>query len=101
MKDCPVCRSSLKEVPRYGVIIDVCPDCRGVWLDKGELDKILSLARDFEGGRNDYDKPERRDDYDGHIRDDYHDRGRYYDKHEHHRKKKKGGIFDVLGDLFD
>jgi len=35
--DCPVCESPMKEVERYGVDIDICPECKGVWLDRGEI----------------------------------------------------------------
>jgi Zn-finger nucleic acid-binding protein len=38
---CPVCRTPLVAMERQGVEIDHCPNCRGVWLDRGELDKIL------------------------------------------------------------
>jgi Zn-finger nucleic acid-binding protein len=37
---CPVCRVPLTMSERQGVEIDYCPQCRGVWLDRGELDKI-------------------------------------------------------------
>lgn len=39
---CPLCDVSTKEVERRGVLIDVCPECRGVWLDRGEPDKLLA-----------------------------------------------------------
>jgi Zn-finger nucleic acid-binding protein len=38
---CPVCRVPLAMSDRQGVEIDYCPQCRGVWLDRGELDKII------------------------------------------------------------
>lgn len=38
---CPVCRTELSPAERQGVEIDSCPTCRGVWLDRGELDKII------------------------------------------------------------
>jgi Zn-finger nucleic acid-binding protein len=38
---CPVCRVPLTMSERQGVEIDYCPQCRGVWLDRGELDKII------------------------------------------------------------
>lgn len=38
---CPVCRTGLALSDRGGVEIDYCPSCRGVWLDRGELDKII------------------------------------------------------------
>ena len=38
---CPLDRSALVMSERQGIEIDYCPSCRGVWLDRGELDKIL------------------------------------------------------------
>lgn len=38
---CPVCHVGLTMSERQGVEIDYCPQCRGVWLDRGELDKIV------------------------------------------------------------
>jgi Zn-finger nucleic acid-binding protein len=110
VKDCPVCHDRLKEVPRHGVLIDVCPRCRGVWLDRGELEKLVSLAGDFEADydedahkrrhEEDYEEPRRKyedDRFEGHR---YQDRD-YPHKRDHHKKKKKYGVFDIFGDLFD
>jgi Zn-finger nucleic acid-binding protein len=41
---CPVCRTELIATDRQGVEIDYCPLCRGVWLDRGELDKIIERS---------------------------------------------------------
>ncbi|MES2242176.1 MAG: zf-TFIIB domain-containing protein [Pseudomonadota bacterium] len=42
---CPVCpEATLLMSERQGVEIDYCPQCRGVWLDRGELDKLLDLS---------------------------------------------------------
>jgi Zn-finger nucleic acid-binding protein len=41
---CPVCESNLQMTERSGVEIDYCPACRGVWLDRGELDKIIQRS---------------------------------------------------------
>ncbi|MFG0304831.1 MAG: zf-TFIIB domain-containing protein [Phycisphaerales bacterium JB040] len=42
---CPVCRTAeLKIAERQGVEIDYCPKCRGIWLDRGELDKIIDRS---------------------------------------------------------
>ena len=47
---CPACRVNLVMSERNGVEIDYCPQCRGVWLDRGELDKILDrAASEFQG----------------------------------------------------
>ena len=42
--NCPVCSVSLSITERAGIEIDYCPTCRGVWLDRGELDKIIERA---------------------------------------------------------
>lgn len=52
---CPTCGTRLIEVERADVLIDACPDCRGVWLDRGELDKILVRERQMAGGDADDD----------------------------------------------
>lgn len=87
---------------RAGVEIDYCPQCRGVWLDRGELDKILE--RD-QGGRS--VAAPRRDDHDRdrerRYDDDKYKDGRKYEERYDHRyhgrpyKKKK----TLLGEIFD
>ena len=47
---CPVDSIDLIMSERSGVEIDYCPQCRGVWLDRGELDKIIDRANDAMGG---------------------------------------------------
>lgn len=44
MLQCPICDVNLLTTDRHGVEIDYCPHCRGVWLDRGELDKIIKQA---------------------------------------------------------
>ena len=41
---CPRCQTTLCIGERKGVEIDYCPNCRGIWLDSGELDKILERS---------------------------------------------------------
>lgn len=83
---CPVCSNvELKLAERQGVEIDYCSKCRGVWLDRGELDKIIELSqRTGERGR----RPEE-------IRYDRDDRDR--DDSDQGRRRRKS----LLGDLFD
>ncbi|MDZ7378214.1 MAG: zf-TFIIB domain-containing protein [candidate division KSB1 bacterium] len=45
---CPACDVTLQLTERQGVEIDYCPQCRGVWLDRGELDKLIERAHAFE-----------------------------------------------------
>ncbi len=60
---CPVCSGEMKEVSRDGILIDTCTRCRGVWLDRGELEKLSSFVeretpRSFLGSSR---PPERRE----------------------------------------
>lgn len=41
---CPVCKTALAMSDRQGIEIDYCPNCRGIWLDRGELDKIIERS---------------------------------------------------------
>ncbi len=107
--NCPKCNVALSMTDRQGVEIDFCPQCRGIWLDRGELDKIIERAGlamapppaaapiPLSGAPPPIPTPQRdyrrRDDDDD---DDYLHRssdGSY----DPRRKKKKG----FLGELFD
>jgi Zn-finger nucleic acid-binding protein len=86
---CPTCKTiELKMADRQGVEIDYCPQCRGVWLDRGELDKIIekSAAAAFE----------RRQVYDD---DDDRYESRKYDDDRHYPKGRRRKSF--LGEMFD
>jgi Zn-finger nucleic acid-binding protein len=41
---CPACNVALVMSERQGIEIDYCPECRGIWLDRGELDKIIQRS---------------------------------------------------------
>jgi len=41
---CPVCQGSMKEINKSGILVDTCTQCRGVWLDRGELEKLASVV---------------------------------------------------------
>jgi Zn-finger nucleic acid-binding protein len=55
--NCPIDGQTLLMTERQGVEIDYCPSCRGVWLDRGELDKLVQ-AVDTDRGRNEPTKSE-------------------------------------------
>jgi uncharacterized protein len=52
MKNCPIDNAQLMEINKSGVMIDVCPECKGVWLDRGELEKILKVTKELEAEFN-------------------------------------------------
>ncbi len=97
---CPNDSTTLVMSERSGVEIDYCPECRGVWLDRGELDKILDRA-EAEVSRSAAPPPTpqapvREVQYP--PRPSYDDRDRRYDSHGGYRGKKKQ---HWLGELFD
>lgn len=95
--DCPVCKTvTLTMAERQGIEIDYCPQCRGVWLDRGELDKMIdravpeTAAPAYRPTADSYPNPappqQQPGGYDPH-----------YDRDRHYKKKKRG----FLGDIFD
>jgi len=50
---CPVCITNLNIAEKKGVEIDYCSKCRGVWIGRGELDKIIELSSSVQSYQND------------------------------------------------
>ncbi len=90
---CPIDGTQLVMTDRSGVEIDYCPQCRGVWLDRGELDKIIERGSSSSAPR---DAARFRDDDRGDSRDRDFSQG---DNHGKPYKKKRREGF--LGELFD
>lgn len=63
---CPIDDVDLKLSDREGIEVDYCPKCRGVWLDRGELDKIIerSESERSDRGNDTYRRDNRREDRD-------------------------------------
>lgn len=89
---CPNCNETLVMADRNGVEIDYCPKCRGVWLDRGELDKILERSADHYANRDNY-----REDYyqDDHKPDSYKSDNYKYPQRPYKKRKS------FFGDFFD
>lgn len=83
--NCPIDQTPLQMTDRSGIEIDYCPTCRGIWLDRGELDKLIERA---EGSRP--AEPQQP------SRPDYRMESQAYGGH-HGPKKRKS----MLGELFD
>lgn len=105
---CPVCHEvRMKEIEKDGVLIDVCPDCKGVWLDRDELDKLLEGIREIRPAFNEWSDSRTYKDDDDRRRSDRSDGKPYNDaynprtKQDYHKPKKKKSVLDVFGDLFD
>lgn len=88
---CPLDQSVLEISTRHDIEIDYCPTCRGVWLDRGELDKIIERSeRNMSQDAPSHNQP---------IRDDSSYRNDQMGHGEGYHKKKKKESF--IGDLFD
>ena len=98
---CPVCKDvTLLMSEKKGVEIDYCPECRGIWLDRGELEKLIekeekfveeeySRRRDYE--RKEYDK----DNYDRRVNDK-----KDYDRREYESKDSYCFMSHMITTLF-
>lgn len=110
---CPNCQETLVMTERKGVEIDYCPSCRGIWLDKGELDKIIEKSAaaekeaydDLEKKRkkrdndddDDDNKKRRKRDLDNDDDDDE-DEGGFFNRNRKNDRGRDGGF---LSNLFD
>lgn len=92
---CPICNSiDLIIAERQGVEIDYCPKCRGVWLDRGEIDKIIERSYATTATRS---QPEQNNFYAGHRSPN---ETRHHEGHgnihngRHHKKSWVSELFD-------
>ncbi|WP_225902681.1 zf-TFIIB domain-containing protein [Pseudanabaena sp. PCC 6802] len=95
MRICPICIIELVPADRQGIELDYCPQCRGIWLDRGELEKLIDQSitryRDVSYGERSRNRDRYRDDY----REDYREEhsGGHHDRYreEHHDSGHRGG----------
>ncbi|MEW6633320.1 MAG: zf-TFIIB domain-containing protein [Pseudomonadota bacterium] len=95
---CPNDNGSMQTVQRSGVEFDICPTCRGVWLDRGELEKLLAVARQHDDA--DPVRDRERPSESGHTyRQPARSEGRRGwddDDDDYRRKKRRSSIFDIF-----
>ncbi len=82
---CPICTVDLVMSEKQGIEIDYCPKCRGVWLDRGELDKIIERSVDVPA----HDFHEKRAGRSGHGQ---------YPQGDYHKKRRKKSFLEELFD---
>jgi Zn-finger nucleic acid-binding protein len=106
---CPKCQGPMRNYERSGVTVDQCADCRGIFLDRGELERLVDAEQSWQSSDarpRDYDRDRGRDreipfpnPFGGRDRydddDDDDDHRRYG---EGHRKRRKKSFFDELFD---
>ena len=83
---CPNCNETLLISDKSGIEIDYCPSCRGIWLDRGELDKIIDRSAEHYSNKENYGR-------------DYNSPGNRYDNDDRRYPHKKRKSF--LGEIFD
>jgi uncharacterized protein len=99
---CPKCMGQMRQYERSGVTVDQCTECRGIFLDRGELERLVDAETSWHGGgqprqpaqppAQPYAQPQQYRDYDS---DEY----PTYGHRQHYGKRKKGRGF--LEELFD
>ncbi len=97
---CPVCNVALVMSERQGVEIDYCPECRGIWLDRGELDKIVEKSESIHQSSRPLasEKPMTDNYTEEHKHSSYGEKNHEYSEGGTFKKKKRESF---LGDLFD
>ena len=102
---CPVCKTTdLLMTERRSIEIDYCPVCRGIWLDRGELDKLIAQEAGSDDVQTNANARTSRDSYPDRDRDrerhrDHaYDNNRTYDNHrtDYRGHKKKRSLFDMF-----
>lgn len=94
---CPNCQTGMNEVSRNNVLIDVCPKCRGVWLDGGEMEKLLGQVRSAE-----VEYMREVDHYREHPNQPYQPRSAYdTDDDSYYKQRRKKSTLGRIFDIFD
>ena len=108
---CPVCDERLVEVRKGGILVDLCPSCKGAWVERVELEKAFAIlsgeapgaARAAEGAGDGIDEDRQRQQRRSRdVRDDDDDDDEHYDgrSDKYGRKRKRGGFLDSISDMF-
>jgi uncharacterized protein len=85
---CPKCHAEMRTYERNGIHVDQCTECRGLFLDRGELEHLVQAEGSFYGRE---EQPRETREHHDHDRDSYHSHGKPY------KKRKK----NFLEELFD
>ncbi len=94
----PIDGAPMKQVHRYGIEIDVCPTTGGIWLDKGELEKLMALLK--EEAQNDHPGDYRERPKAHYPGNRHHDDDDDHYERDHGRYSKKSKMSRII-DIFD
>lgn len=100
---CPLCSIDLSMAERQGVEIDYCPKCRGIWLDRGEIDTLIERSKTSEYGtfssQSTYEDSRKRS-WDEDHRKGHHEEKRHDDYLKDKGRKRKS-LFEEIFDFGD
>ncbi|WP_034593699.1 TFIIB-type zinc ribbon-containing protein [Hamadaea tsunoensis] len=109
---CPKCLGQMRSYERSGVVVDQCGECRGIFLDRGELERLVDAENSHyrQAGPPQYEQPrheqpkydQRRDQHEQRYEQPRYEQSKYeqpkYDQHQYSHKKKKSSFFEELFD---
>ena len=88
---CPKCQGEMRTFERNGIHVDQCTECRGLFLDRGELEHLVTAESSFYGAGQSAPAPRAPEHHESHGHDSFHYKG------QSHKKRKK----HFLEELFD
>jgi uncharacterized protein len=96
---CPKCHGTMRTYERNGVHVDQCAECRGIFLDRGELDRLIDAENAWHGGSGKQDDDDRR--HDTRTGSEHGDRGSEYRAEHGYRQDQhsSGGLGAVVGEV--
>lgn len=97
---CPKCQGAMRQYERNGITVDQCSECRGIFLDRGELEQMVNAENSWHGGSQSAPPPPAAPPAPGYGDRSYSDHGyrsRYPQGHGSHKPRKQRSF---LGDLF-
>ncbi|NUR73161.1 MAG: zf-TFIIB domain-containing protein [Hamadaea sp.] len=115
---CPKCQGAMRQYERSGVVVDQCSECRGIFLDRGELEKLVDAENSFYGQSSQAPPPaqpqppqppqyQQPPQHQQQYAQQHHQQPRYeerrydsdgYGRDYHYKKKKKHSFFEELFD---
>ncbi|MFI5906819.1 zf-TFIIB domain-containing protein [Dactylosporangium sp. NPDC051541] len=102
---CPKCRGEMRQFERSGVTVDQCLECRGIFLDRGELERLIDAEQAWQGRQTHQPPPQPSYGGGGYPQQPY--QQQYppahggYGHYGHHKKHKRHHRESFFGELFD
>jgi Zn-finger nucleic acid-binding protein len=93
---CPKCMGQMRQYERSGITVDQCTECRGIFLDRGELERLVDAETSWHGGGPAH-QPQQQQRHRDHDSDEYPLYGQQHGHGQYRQQKRRG----FLEELFD